>query len=154
VLSAASRVACEALRVTGGDHLRLGALDLTVIETPGHTPESLSFYLPGCVLTGDALMIGTCGRTDFQGGDPGALFDSVHTRLFTLPEETRVFPAHDYRGRRSSTIGVEKRENERLANRTRAEFIALMNGLHLPPPRNIDEALPANLRCGKPDPQA
>jgi glyoxylase-like metal-dependent hydrolase (beta-lactamase superfamily II) len=106
------------------------------------------------VLTGDALLIGTCGRTDFQGGDPGQLFDSVHAHLFTLPDETWIFPAHDYRGRTSSTIGVEKRENARLAGRDREAFIALMNGLGLPRPIRMDEALPANLRCGKPEPQA
>lgn len=154
VLSARSSVSCDALRVKQGDRFSLGGVEITVIETPGHTPESVSFYFESRVLTGDALMVGTCGRTDFQGGDPGTLFDSVHQRLFTLPEDTLVFPAHDYHGRTHSTIGEEKRNNARLAGRSREEFIVLMNGLGLPPPRNIEEALPANLRCGKPDPQA
>ena len=127
-----------------------------MLATPGHTPESISFYLanPGYVLTGDALLIGTCGRTDFQGGDPGTLYDSVNAHLFTLPDATRVYPAHDYNGARFSTIAVEKRENLRLANHSRAEFVTIMNGLDLPRPKKMDEALPANLNCGKPDPQS
>jgi sulfur dioxygenase len=154
VLHLHSPVSCEALRVKQGDHFSVGGIDVAVLETPGHTPESVSFLFDRRVLTGDALMIGTCGRTDFQGGDPGTLFDSVHAQLFTLPDETLVFPAHDYHGRTQSTIGHEKRHNERLSNRSRSDFVTLMNQLDLPPPRKIDEALPANLRCGKPDPQA
>ncbi len=148
-----SPVVCEAVRLGQGDQLRLGALVFDVLETPGHTPESLSFVLGNRVFTGDALLIGTCGRTDFQGGDAGALFDSIHQRLFALPDDTIVYPAHDYQGRTSSTIGEEKRSNKRLAGKRRDEFIALMNGLGLPPPKKIDVALPANLGCGRP-PQA
>jgi glyoxylase-like metal-dependent hydrolase (beta-lactamase superfamily II) len=154
VLHTDSPVACEALRVRGGDRFRIGDLEISVLETPGHTPESLSFLFGGRVLTGDALLIGTCGRTDFQGGDAGTLWDSVHSKLFTLPDETLVYPAHDYKGRTHSTIGDEKRSNSRLVGRTREEFIELMAHLHLPRPKHIDEALPANLRCGKPDPHA
>ncbi len=105
------------------------------------------------MFTGDALLIGTCGRTDFQGGDPGALYDSIHARLFTLPDETLVFPAHDYAGKSSSTIGAEKRGNKRIVGKSRDEFIALMNQLGLPPPKKLDVALSANLACGRP-PQA
>ena len=152
-----SPVTCEAVRVAQGDRFFVGALALDVLETPGHTPESLSFVLATNevtrVFTGDALLIGTCGRTDFQGGDPGALYDAIHARLFTLPDATRVFPAHDYKGRTSSTIGEEKRSNARIAGKTRDEFIALMNGLGLPPPKKLDVALQANLSCGRP-PQA
>jgi len=147
-----SHVACEALRVVGGDRVKIGAIELRVIETPGHTPESVSYLLEDRVLTGDALLVGTCGRTDFQGGDAGQLWDSVHERLFTLPDDTRVFPAHDYKGRTESRIGDEKKNNARLL-RSRAEFVALMEHLDLPRPRLIDVALPANLRCGKPKPQ-
>ncbi|HEX8953375.1 MAG TPA: MBL fold metallo-hydrolase [Polyangia bacterium] len=148
-----SPVVCEAVRLGQGDQLRLGALVLDVLETPGHTPESLSFVLGDRVFTGDALLIGTCGRTDFQGGDAGALYDSIHRRLFTLPDATVVYPAHDYQGQTSSTIGAEKQGNKRLAGKSRDEFIALMAGLGLPPPKKIDVALPANLGCGRP-PQA
>jgi glyoxylase-like metal-dependent hydrolase (beta-lactamase superfamily II) len=149
VVHRASEVTCDADRVCGGDRVAIGDINITVIETPGHTPESLSFYFGGRVLTGDALLISTCGRTDFQGGDAGTLYDSVHARLFSLPDETLVFPGHDYKGRTSSTIGDERRANTRLANRTREEFIALMSNLGLPPPKKIQEALPANLHCGK-----
>jgi sulfur dioxygenase len=148
-----SPVVCEALRLGQGEQLRLGALVFDVLETPGHTPESLSFVLGASVFTGDALLIGTCGRTDFQGGDPGALYDAIYARLFTLPDDTRVYPAHDYHGRTSSTIGEEKRCNTRIAGKTREEFIALMNGLGLPPPKKLEVSLQANLACGRP-PQA
>jgi sulfur dioxygenase len=152
-----SPVTCDAVRLAQGDRFAIGGVVLEVLETPGHTPESLSFVLAtdegARVFTGDALLIGAVGRTDFQGGDAGALFDSIHTRLFTLPDATRVFPAHDYKGRTSSTIGEEKRDNARVAGKTRDEFIALMNALGLPPPKKIDVALEANLACGRP-PQA
>jgi sulfur dioxygenase len=145
-----SPVTCEALRLGQGQQLRLGALVLDVLETPGHTPESLSFVLGDRVFTGDALLIGTCGRTDFQGGDPGALYDSIHARLFTLPDATIVYPAHDYHGCTSSTIGDEKRGNKRIVGKSRDEFIALMNQLGLPPPKKLEVALEANLACGRP----
>lgn len=153
VVHRSSPISCEALRVGQGEAVQVGGLRFIALETPGHTPESLSFLIEDRVFTGDALLIGTCGRTDFQGGDAGALFDSVHERLFTLPDATLVFPAHDYRGQRSSTIGAERRGNQRLTGRTRDEFIALMNALGLPPPKKIDQALPANLGCGR-SPQA
>jgi glyoxylase-like metal-dependent hydrolase (beta-lactamase superfamily II) len=153
VLHAESPVACQALRVRHGDRFSIGGIEIAVLETPGHTPESLSFLFAGRVLTGDSLLIGTCGRTDFQGGDAGVLWDSVHARLFTLADETQVYPGHDYKGRKHSTIGDEKRANTRLVGRTKDEFIQLMASLGLPRPKHIDEALPANLRCGKPDPQ-
>ena len=152
LVHATSPITCEARRVVDGDRIALGALTLRVLETPGHTPESVSFVLDGevaSVFTGDALLIGTCGRTDFQGGDAGALWDSVHQKLFTLPDATIVFPAHDYNGRVRSTIGDEKRANKRLAGHSRDEFVTLMNGLGLPPPKKIDVALPANLSCGR-----
>jgi sulfur dioxygenase len=148
-----SPVVCEALRLGQGDRLRLGALVLDVLETPGHTPESLSLVLGDKVFTGDALLIGTCGRTDFQGGDAGTLYDSIQTRLFTLPDGYLVYPAHDYHGRTSSTIGEEKRGNTRIAGKSRPEFVALMNALGLPPPKKLEVSLQANLACGRP-PQA
>jgi glyoxylase-like metal-dependent hydrolase (beta-lactamase superfamily II) len=150
VVHAHSPVTCEARRVAQGDRFVIGELAIDVRETPGHTPESLSFVLGDRVFTGDALLIGTCGRTDFQGGDAGTLFDAVHAQLFTLPDEMLVFPAHDYKGRTHSTVGEEKRGNSRLVGRTRDAFIELMNGLGLPPPKKIDVALPANLACGRP----
>jgi glyoxylase-like metal-dependent hydrolase (beta-lactamase superfamily II) len=142
---------CADLTLADGDELLVGSIPLRAIHTPGHTPESLCYLAGGThLLTGDTLMIGTCGRTDFQGGDAGALYDAVHAKLFALPDSTLVYPGHDYRGRTSSTIGDEKRTNERLVGRTREEFIALMATLNLAPPRRIAEAVPANRACGVP----
>ncbi|MSP16414.1 MAG: MBL fold metallo-hydrolase [Myxococcales bacterium] len=147
----ASDCGCADRSLHDGDRLRVGAIELVALATPGHTPDSLSYLLDGrAVFTGDALLIGTCGRTDFQGGDAGALWDSLHQRLFTLADDIVVYPGHDYRGRTSSTIGVERRENARTTGRSRDEFIALMGALDLPPPRRIAEAVPANRRCGLP----
>ena len=104
----------------------------------------MSLVVEGNVLTGDTLFIGGSGRTDFAGGDAGAQFDAVTRKLFTLPDETIVRPGHDYRGNTTSTIGQEKRTNPRLANRTREEYIDLMNNLGLSPPQNIQEVLQPN----------
>lgn len=132
-----------------GDELAFGdAPPIRAIATPGHTSSSNSYLWNGCVFTGDALFIDACGRTDFQGGDAGELFDSVTQKLFTLPGETLVYPAHDYRGQHVSTIAYERANNARLARRSREEFIALMGSLNLPMPKLIDVAVPANLRLG------
>ena len=137
-------------QLVDGDVLRFGGETLRAIHTPGHTAGSMSYLWRDCVFTGDCLLIDGCGRTDFQSGDAGALYDSITQRLFTLPEATRVYPAHDYHGRTSSTIGHEKRCNARLAGRTREDFIALMAALQLPPPRMIEVAVPANRNLGLP----
>jgi glyoxylase-like metal-dependent hydrolase (beta-lactamase superfamily II) len=138
------------IQLMEGDVLAFGAAEsVEAIHTPGHTPGSMSYRWRGRVFTGDALLIDGCGRTDFQGGDAGALYDSVHGRLFTLPDDTRVYPGHDYRGNTVSTIGWEKRHNARLAGRDRDAFIALMATLDLPRPRMIDVAVPANRRLGE-----
>ena len=137
------------LQVAHGDTLRFGAgEEVLAIHTPGHTSGSTSYLWRGNVLTGDTLLIEGCGRTDFQSGDAGSLYDSVHERLFTLPEDTRVWPAHDYRGNTVSTIGHEKRHNARLVGRDRPAFIELMAGLDLPKPKLIDVAVPANRLLG------
>jgi glyoxylase-like metal-dependent hydrolase (beta-lactamase superfamily II) len=139
---------CAEVKVSEGDVLSFGRCALRAIEVPGHTVGCTAWLGDGFVLTGDALLVRTCGRTDFQGGDPGTLYDSVTTKLFTLPDETVVWPAHDYKGYTSTTIGEEKRHNVRLANRSRDDFIRLMNALNLPVPMRIKEALPANMQCG------
>ncbi len=110
----------------------------------------MSYLWRDNVFTGDALLIGGCGRTDFQSGDAGTLYDSITKRLFMLPDDTVVYPAHDYNGKRASTIGAEKRTNPRLACKTRDEFIAIMNNLNLPRPRLMDVAVPANQHLGLP----
>jgi glyoxylase-like metal-dependent hydrolase (beta-lactamase superfamily II)/rhodanese-related sulfurtransferase len=132
------------IHVDDGGQLEVGTLKLGILHTPGHTPDSISIVTGDRVFTGDTLMIRGTGRADFAGGDPGEEFDSITNKLFVLPETTLVFPAHDYRGHTSSTIGEEKRLNPRLAGKTRAAYMELMNNLHLPLPDKIQEALQAN----------
>ncbi len=136
-------------QLEGDESFVLGSKTIIrTIHTPGHTPGSMSFLCRDKVFTGDALFIGGCGRTDFQNGDPGQLYDSVTEKLFTLPNETVVYPAHDYKGDFVSCIQQEKTKNPRFVNKTREEFIELMNNLNLPMPKLIDKAVPANLYCG------
>ena len=135
--------------VEAGDVLRVGEMALETLATPGHTDGCVSYRGPGRVFTGDALLIGGCGRTDFQQGDASKLYDSVTNCLFNLPDETIVYPAHDYKGRFHSTVGEEKRNNARLANTSREAFIQLMAELALPYPKQLDRAVPANQRAGK-----
>lgn len=139
------------VQLNDGDALLFGVAErIVALHTPGHTAGSMSYLWQGNVFTGDALLIDGCGRTDFQSGDAGALYDSVQRKLFTLPPVTRVYPAHDYRGNTVSTIGWEKRHNARLAGRERRAFVALMAELRLPKPRMIDVAVPANQLLGIP----
>jgi sulfur dioxygenase len=137
-----------ARQLEDGDVIEFGQQSLRALHTPGHTAGSMSFVWGDHVFTGDALLIDGCGRTDFQSGSADALFTSITTRLFTLSPETTVWPGHDYKGRTHSTIGHERQHNSRLAHKNRSEFIALMDALHLPKPRRIDEAVPANLWLG------
>lgn len=136
------------LQLRDGDQLTLGNTPIKVLATPGHTLGSVSYLLADRVFTGDALLINGCGRTDFQGGNPGTLYDSITQQLFTLPDETLVYPGHDYKGHRVSCIGQEKAINPRLAGKSREAFIAIMNALDLPKPESIDIAVPANQRLG------
>ena len=149
-VSAAGGVGCADRQLRDGDAIVFGSEVIRVIPTPGHTPGCVTYHWRDRLFTGDSLMIGGCGRTDFQGGNAGQLYDSITQRLFTLPDETLVYPGHDYKGARVSCIGQEKLGNPRLAGRSRQEFIELMSRLDLAPPARIGEALPANLRCGKP----
>jgi glyoxylase-like metal-dependent hydrolase (beta-lactamase superfamily II)/rhodanese-related sulfurtransferase len=121
---------------------------IKVIATPGHTRGSISFLWRDRVFTGDSLLIGGCGRTDFQGGDPGAQYDCITQRLFTLPDDTLVYPGHDYQQHWVSTIRQERTTNPRLSGKSREQFIDIMNNLNLPKPRLIDQAVPANRYCG------
>jgi glyoxylase-like metal-dependent hydrolase (beta-lactamase superfamily II) len=131
-----------------GDVFEFGTEKLTVIATPGHTPGSSCFLWEDRVLTGDTLLIGGCGRTDFQRGNAAELYESITRKLFTLPDDTLVFPGHDYRGRRVSTIAEERETNPRLAGVTREQFIEIMGNLDLPEPARMAESVPANLRGG------
>jgi len=148
-VGAACGAECADIQINSGDVFTFGEDEhIKVIATPGHTPGSVSFYWRDRVFTGDSLFIGGCGRADFQGGDAGALYDGITTQLFTLPDETLVYPGHDYQGNEVSSIGQERRYNPRLVGKSRAEFIDLMNNLNLPNPKYIDQAVPANKVCG------
>lgn len=127
-----------------GDVIECGELKIKVLHTPGHTPDSVSLQVGNFVLTGDVLMVGGTGRADFAGGDAGEQYDSIIERLFTLPDRTVVLPGHDYRGNTSSTIGAEKKDNPRIAGRTRQEYIDLMNSIDFPLPGKIQEVLQPN----------
>jgi sulfur dioxygenase len=137
------------LQLEDGEELHFGGETIRALHTPGHTAGSMSYRWRDCVFTGDSLLIGGCGRADFQSGDAGALYDSITQRLFTLPDATLVFPGHDYNGRTSSTIGAERTTNPRLVGRSREDFIRLMSELRLPAPRMMDVAVPANRRLGQ-----
>jgi sulfur dioxygenase len=133
-----------AVHVTHGDVLEVGDLRVKVLYTPGHTPDGISLSLGDRVFTGDTLLIGGTGRADFPGGDAGKQYDAITSALFTLPHETLVFPAHDYRGNHSSTIGQEKAANPRVAGHSREEYVEIMKNLGLALPDKIQEALQAN----------
>ena len=144
-----SRTKCADVLIKGGDFIPLGTSKIHVLYTPGHTDSDVSYLIPGAVFTGDSLLIRGCGRTDFQFGDAGTLYDSITQQLFTLPDDTTLYPGHDYEGRSFSSISEEISHNPRIGHNTgRAEFIEIMNTLKLDPPRRIHEALPSNLRCG------
>ncbi|NQZ54338.1 MAG: MBL fold metallo-hydrolase [Piscirickettsiaceae bacterium] len=121
---------------------------IKAIATPGHTPGSISFLWRDRIFTGDALLINGCGRTDFQGGDASNLYDSITQRIFTLQDDTLIYPGHDYNGRWVSNVRQERSSNSRLANKTREQFIDIMDNLNLPEPKLIDLAVPANRYCG------
>ena len=136
------------LSLVGGEILEVGSVIIEAIFTPGHSASHIAYLVNKThLLTGDALFIRGCGRTDFQGGDPGTLYDVVTERLFTLPDDTFVYPAHDYKGRTVSTIGEEKRLNPRFS-RSRSQFITIMNNLKLSYPQQMNTAVPANEYCG------
>ncbi len=136
------------MRVAEGDRIGIEGLSLNVLYTPGHTDDSYSFLLNDRVFTGDTLLIRGTGRTDFQNGDPRAQYDSIFNKLMKLPDETLVYPAHDYKGETVSTIGEEKFFNPRLKVKSVDEYVALMNNLKLPNPKMMDVAVPANMHVG------
>ena len=150
IVPSGANVHCADRGMADGETLWLGEIAIEAIATPGHTDSHLAYLVGGDrVLTGDALFIRGCGRTDFQNGDAGTLYDVVTGRLFALPDATLVYPGHDYRGQTVSSIGEEKRFNPRFVGRDRAEFVTLMGNLNLPNPQKMMEAVPANLGCGE-----
>src|SRR3954447_4509328 len=148
VMGERSNVDVVSMRLSEGDKLTLEGLSLRVIYTPGHTDDSYSFLMNDRVFTGDTLLIRGTGRTDFQNGSARPQYESIFNRLLKLPEETLVFPAHDYKGDTVSTIGEEKRFNPRLQVRSADEYVELMSNLKLPNPKMMDVAVPANMHVG------
>src|SRR6478752_3352663 len=136
------------MRLSEGDRLTVEGVSMDVLYTPGHTDDSYSFVMGDRVFTGDTLLIRGTGRTDFQNGDARQQYESLFGKLLRLPEETLVFPAHDYKGETVSTIGEEKRFNPRLKVKSVDEYVELMNNLKLPNPKMMDVAVPANMRIG------
>jgi glyoxylase-like metal-dependent hydrolase (beta-lactamase superfamily II) len=148
---AAAGVSCADVALDDGETLRFGRQSLEARATPGHTSGCTTYvhHAGGLAFTGDALLVRGCGRTDFQQGDARALFRSVHARIFSLPGETLLYPAHDYNGRTVTTVEEERRFSPRLGDSIdEARFVALMGALKLAYPKRIDVAVPANLRCG------
>jgi glyoxylase-like metal-dependent hydrolase (beta-lactamase superfamily II)/rhodanese-related sulfurtransferase len=148
VMGEASKVDVVSMRLAEGDKLTIEGMALDVLYTPGHTDDSYCFTMADRVFTGDTLLIRGTGRTDFQHGDARAQFDSIFNKLLRLPDETLVFPAHDYKGETVSTIGEERAFNPRLQVKSVDEYVALMASLDLPNPKMMDVAVPANMRVG------
>ncbi|MEZ5543217.1 MAG: MBL fold metallo-hydrolase [Pseudomonadota bacterium] len=144
-----SHAKCADVLVRDGDFIPLGNARLNILHTPGHSGSDICCTLPGAVFTGGTLLVGSCGRTDYQSGDAGMLYDSITQHLFTLPDATLVYPGHGTTAAPVSTIAAEKAGNARIGmGRRRDDFIALMRDLMLDPPARIHETLPVNLRCG------
>src|SRR3954464_51885 len=148
VMGEQSSVDVVSMRIADGDRLGIEGISLDVAYTPGHTDDSYSYLMGDRVFTGDTLLIRGTGRTDFQNGSARAQYDSIFGRLLRLPDETMVFPAHDYKGDTVSTIGEEKRFNPRLQVRSVDEYVELMNNLKLPNPKLMDVVVPANMHVG------
>ena len=148
VMGERSKVDVVSMRLSEGDKLTIEGVALDVLYTPGHTDDSYSFLMRDRVFTGDTLLIRGTGRTDFQNGDARAQYDSIFNKLLRLPDETMVFPAHDYKGETVSTIAEEKRFNPRLQVKSVDEYVDLMGNLKLANPKMMDVAVPANMRVG------
>lgn len=149
VVGAAAGVTGANRMIRDGETVAVGSLRVRALATPGHTDGCTSYHVGDRVFTGDALLIRTAGRTDFQQGSAATLYRSVTDKLYSLPVETLVYPGHDYTGRTVSTIGEEMAFNQRISSKQTPDgFATLMAALKLPPPKRLNEAVPANLRCG------
>jgi len=148
-VSSGANVQCVDVTLNDGDELRFGKYTLKALSTPGHTNSCMTFYTEGMLFTGDVLFIRGTGRTDFQQGDSRKMYHSIHDKLFTYPEGTKIYPGHDYKGMSYSTVGDEKKFNPRVGGgKSEDEFVKIMNELKLANPKKIDIAVPANLKCG------
>lgn len=153
VLSAAAGAGCPDVLIEDGQTLEVGSITIEARHTPGHTNGCVTYVVradgQAMAFTGDALLIRGCGRTDFQQGSSQTLYRSVHEKILSLPDDTKIYPGHDYKGRTMSTVGEEKRFNPRLGGgKTEDEFVAIMANLKLAYPKKMDEAVPANMHCG------
>ena len=148
LLGEATGATCVSKTVCDGEKIHVGTIEFTVLETPGHTQDSFCLYTDGMIFTGDTLFVRGTGRTDFQAGNPVDQYNSITKKLFTLPEDTIVYPGHDYNGNTCTSIWEEKNFNPRLAGKTVEEFKYIMDNLNLPNPKLMDIAVPANLACG------
>lgn len=153
IYPAVCELPCMDVGATEGETIRIGNIELHPLFTPGHTDHHFAYLIDNgthkMAFTGDALLIEACGRTDFQSGDAKTLYESIHSKLFSLADDTLVYPGHDYTGRLVSTIRQEKQRNPRLGNhKPLNEFVAIMDGLDLPYPKKIDFAVPGNEDCG------
>ena len=148
VMGEQSPVDVVSMRVSDGERVTIEGINMTALYTPGHTDDSYCFQMDDRIFTGDTLLIRGTGRTDFQNGDAGAQYDSLFGRLLSLPEQTLIYPAHDYKGDMVSTIGEEKAYNPRLQVSSKAAYIELMNNLNLPNPKMMDVAVPENIKMG------
>lgn len=148
-LAKSAELSCADVQLQEGDTIDFGNEHIRILATPGHTHACLSFLWRDRIFTGDALLIGGCGRTDFQSGNAEQLYHSIQDKLFSLPDETLVYPGHDYRGRTVSSIAEERTNNPRLAGKSLEEFVAIMDNLALPQPKRIHMAVPANMQCGR-----
>ena len=137
-----------AMRVSDEEIIKIDGIDLQALYTPGHTSESFSFLMGDRVFTGDTLLIRGTGRTDFQNGDPKDSYNSIFNKLLKLPDQTLVYPAHDYKGETASTIIEERQFNPRLQVKSVEEYVDIMNNLNLPDPKMMDVAVPSNLKLG------
>jgi sulfur dioxygenase len=148
VMGEQSHADVVSMRVSEGDRVQIEGLALQALYTPGHTDDSYSFLMGDRVFTGDTLLIRGTGRTDFQNGNAHAQYDSIFNKLLKLPDDTLIYPAHDYKGDTVSTIGEERRFNPRLSVKSVDEYVDLMNNLKLPNPKMMDIAVPANMQVG------
>jgi glyoxylase-like metal-dependent hydrolase (beta-lactamase superfamily II)/rhodanese-related sulfurtransferase len=150
-LSSSYDLACPDLHLEDGQELSLGDYKIKVLHTPGHTSGCLTYQIGTMIFTGDALLIRGCGRTDFQEGSSDSLYQSVREKIFLLPDDTVIYPGHDYKGFTTSTVGIEKELNPRLKLEiSKDQFVEIMANLKLAYPKKINEAVPANLQCGLP----
>ncbi len=149
VLHENSGAECADLLIKDNDILKLGAIEIKALHTPGHTNADLSFVVEDYVFTGDALLVRDCGRTDFQSGSSVTLYNSINEKIFSLDEKTTIYPGHDYYGFTASTVKEEKQFNNRLGNgKTEDEFVEIMANLDLALPGRIKESVPGNMACG------